>query len=126
MPWRALRSRPVLVHLDGVSLTVGAREEADWEEGPAAKRASAAKLAQLAAFELQQMSSSVGGDLSQTGNRKSGWPLLSYLSSFLRNKLELSVSNVNLSFRVSQPSRCITTQIAGVSANHCCFANPDC
>ncbi len=55
MPWRALRSRPVIVEMADVRLTASPREEAAWEEGPARRRALAAKQAQLAAAELERL-----------------------------------------------------------------------
>ena len=55
VPWRALRSRPVVIELADVQVCAAPREEADWEEGPARRRALAAKQAQLAAAELERL-----------------------------------------------------------------------
>ena len=91
----------MIVHLSGVTLTASERSEEDWEEVAATKRASAAKLAQLAALELQQISASaVELPVPAASTRKTGWPIVSYLSTFVLNKLELSVSDVSLSFMV--------------------------
>jgi hypothetical protein len=48
-----------VVELSDVLLTVSSREETDWEEGPALRRAQAAKQAQLAAAELAKLGSRV-------------------------------------------------------------------
>lgn len=84
----------MLVNLSGVSLTVAERSESEWEEGPAGKRASAAKLAQLAALELQALST------PDAPARRSGWSLFSYLGTFLLNTLQLSVADVCICFQV--------------------------
>ncbi|KAK9798969.1 hypothetical protein WJX73_003190 [Symbiochloris irregularis] len=111
VPWRALRSKPVLVKLSGVSLTVAERPESDWEEGPAGKRASAAKLAQLAALELQALSA------PDAPARRSGWSLFSYIGTFLLNTLQLSIANVCVCLQEcstrpgSQPASIITVRL---------------
>ena len=111
VPWRALRSKPVLVDLDGVSLTIAERPEADWEEAPASKRASAAKLAQLAALELQKLSAP-RPDATATGGRRSGWSLLSYVGTFLLNTLQLNVTGVSVAFQVCLSSMLCFTGLA--------------
>jgi hypothetical protein len=48
-----------VVELSDVVLCVSPRDESDWEEGPALRRAQAAKQAQLAAAELAKLGSRV-------------------------------------------------------------------
>jgi hypothetical protein len=59
IPWGRWRGGALVVELSDVLLTVSSREETDWEEGPALRRAQAAKQAQLAAAELAKLGSRV-------------------------------------------------------------------
>lgn len=56
------------MELSDVLLSVSAREETDWEEGPALRRAQAAKQAQLAAAELAKL----GSRVAATGSGRAG------------------------------------------------------
>jgi len=57
---------PLIVELSDVVLCVAARQESDWEEGPALRRARAAKQAQLAAAELTKL----GNRVAATGSHQ--------------------------------------------------------
>ncbi len=75
MPWRALRSRPVIVEMADVRLTASPRGEAAWEEGPARRRALAAKQAQLAAAELERLAKA-GAQVHRGSVHLTAWPTL--------------------------------------------------
>lgn len=119
-----------MVELSDVVLCVAPREESDWEEGPALRRAQAAKQAQLAAAELAKLGSRVAatgssGRASQAtatataagaaaagGSSSSwGWMIADYVLSFLLNKLQFAVKNIHVYFQVGptpvvQDKRC--------------------
>jgi hypothetical protein len=67
IPWGRWRGGALVVELSDVLLTVSSREETDWEEGPALRRAQAAKQAQLAAAELAKLGSRVAATGSSSG-----------------------------------------------------------
>ena len=88
----------MVVELSEVWLVAAPRDESDWEEGPAGRRARAAKEAQLAAAEVERLSKPHGSDKEQRGL---GWSFLSHLGTMLLHRLQLRVHNVHLCFRVS-------------------------
>lgn len=61
-----------MVELSDVLLTVSSREETDWEEGPALRRAQAAKQAQLAAAEFAKLGSRVAATGSSSSSAAGG------------------------------------------------------
>jgi hypothetical protein len=109
-----------VVELSDVVLCVAPREESDWEEGPALRRAQAAKQAQLAAAELAKLGSRVAATGSSSGGTGGkavqqaaaaataaagsgtswGWMIADYVLSFLLNRLQFSVKNVHVYFQV--------------------------
>ena len=117
IPWGRWRGGPLIVKLRGVRLRLAARDETDWEEGPALRRAQAAKQAQLAAAELAKLGSRVaaggggaggggagGGAAAAAAVARGGrWSLVDVIGSFLLNRLQFSVEDVHLSFEVSAP-----------------------
>jgi hypothetical protein len=106
------------VELSDVVLCLAARQESDWEEGPALRRAQAAKQAQLAAAELTKLGNRVAATGSQQqqqqqqqapGSAESGatgssnswsWMIMDYIMRFLLNRLQFSVKNVHAYFQV--------------------------
>lgn len=106
------------MELSDVVLCVAPREESDWEEGPALRRAQAAKQAQLAAAELAKLGSRVAatgsssrasqatattaaGAAAAGGSSSSwGWMIADYVLSFLLNKLQFAVKNIHVYFQV--------------------------
>jgi predicted Rossmann-fold nucleotide-binding protein len=103
------------VELSDVVLCVAPREESDWEEGPALRRAQAAKQAQLAAAELAKLGSRVAATGSTSGAKPAaaaaasaaagsgtswGWMIADYVLSFLLNRLQFAVRNVHVYFQV--------------------------
>jgi hypothetical protein len=129
IPWGRWRGGALVVELSDVLLTVSSREETDWEEGPALRRAQAAKQAQLAAAELAKLgrrvaatSSSGSGQQQQHAEQAAAaaaaagvaaaagsgggsssswaWSILDYIMSFLLNRLHIEVKNVHVSFQV--------------------------
>jgi len=69
IPWGRWRGGPLVVELSDVVLCISARQESDWEEGPALRRAQAAKQAQLAAAELAKL----GNRVAATGSQQHTW-----------------------------------------------------
>jgi hypothetical protein len=119
IPWGRWRGGPLVVELSDVVLCVAPREESDWEEGPALRRAQAAKQAQLAAAELAKLGSRVAGTGSSAdrapqptaaaaaaaaASAGSGtswaWAIADYVLSFLLNRLQFSVKHVHVYFEV--------------------------
>lgn len=107
----------MIVELSDVVLCLAARQESDWEEGPALRRAQAAKQAQLAAAELTKLGNRVAATGSQQqqqqqapGSAESGatgssnswsWMIMDYIMRFLLNRLQFSVKNVHAYFQVT-------------------------
>jgi hypothetical protein len=122
IPWGRWTGGPLVVRLKDVSLRLASRDETDWEEGPALRRAQAAKQAQLAAAELAKLgdrvargggggggagaqpaaagSSAAAAAAAAAAARGGRWSLLDVVGSFLLNRLQFSVENVHLSFQV--------------------------
>ena len=67
VPWHAIRGRLLSISLSEVYLCAAPRSEADWEEGPAEKRAHAAKRALLAAVEMERLSKPAGSGGTDRG-----------------------------------------------------------
>lgn len=87
-----VRSAPLIIELNDVVLEATARDDADWEEGPALQRELAAKQAELAGAELAKLS------------RRSGWgrwSIIESLATYLVNNLRLSINNVHV--KLSSP-----------------------
>lgn len=121
IPWGRWRGGPLVVELSDVVLCVAPREESDWEEGPALRRAQAAKQAQLAAAELAKLGSRVAATGSSSGGGSAkpaaaapaaaaagagsgtswGWVIADYVLSFLLNRLQFAVKNIHVYFQVS-------------------------
>jgi len=99
IPWRALGSQPVVVELTGVWLVAAPRDESDWEEGPAGRRAEAAKEAQLAAAEMGRVSKTPG--TGAEAPRGMGWSFISNLGVILLNRLQFKVNDVHICYQVS-------------------------
>lgn len=133
IPWGRWRGGALVVELSDVVLCISSRAESDWEEGPALRRAQAAKQAQLAAAELAKLGSRVaatgqashsiqqadyaaataagaaagaaGATTAGTGLGNSwGWAIVDYITSFLLNRLHFEVKNVHAFFEVSHGS----------------------
>lgn len=123
-----------MVELSDVVLCVAPREESDWEEGPALRRAQAAKQAQLAAAELAKLGSRVaatgststssrgpqtapapaasgGGSGSSSSGASWALTIADYVLSFLLNRLQFAVKNVHVYFQVCLHWlwRCVST-----------------
>lgn len=106
-----------MVELSDVSLCVTPREDSDWEEGPALRRAQAAKQAQLAAAELAKLGSRVAATGSSNGSKAGqqaattaggggtgwAWLIADYVLSFLLNRLKVAVKNTHVYFQVRGP-----------------------
>ena len=92
------------MELTQVWLLATPRDESDWEEGPAGRRAEAAKEARLAAAEMGRASKTPGSG-GETP-RGLGWSFLSHLGAILLNRLQLKVNDVHICFQVRyrQPS----------------------
>lgn len=114
IPWGRWHGGPLVVELSDVVLCVAPREESDWEEGPALRRAQAAKQAQLAAAELAKLGSRVAATGSSTGAKPAaatstaagsgtswGLAIADYVLSFLLNRLQFAVKNIHVYFQVS-------------------------
>lgn len=101
IPWGRWRSGPLKIELSGVTLRATARDETDWEEGPASRRAQAAKQAELASAELEKLSKRVA-QAGQHAN-KSRWSVAEYISTYLLNSLQLSIHDVHIYFKVGTP-----------------------
>ena len=101
VPWRALQSRPVVLHLSDVWLCACPRTEAEWEEGKAGQRAQAAKQAELAALDLIRQSKP-GGKSAAAGNEGSSLAssFLSHLGTMLLNRLQMTICNIHICFKV--------------------------
>jgi vacuolar protein sorting-associated protein 13A/C len=101
VPWKNLRTRPVVVELGDVYLEVSERPESHWEEDAASQRKMAAKRATLASKELEQLSKPAQAR-QQDGQEGKGstWWLLSLLGQRVMNHLQLNVRNVHLKFQV--------------------------
>ena len=103
IPWGQWRSGPLKIELSGVTLRATARDETDWEEGPARRRAQAAKQAELASAELEKLSKRVAqAGLYRLAN-KSRWSVAEYVSTYLLNSLQLSIKDVHVYFKVGGP-----------------------
>ena len=90
-----MRGAPLIIELTDVALEVGAREASEWEEGPALRRETAAKQAELAAAELAKLS------------RRSGWgrwSIIQHLISYLLNNLQFSINNLHVTLHSPGPS----------------------
>ena len=70
IPWGRWRGGALIVELSDVVLCISSREETDWEEGPALRRAQAAKQAQLAAAELAKLGSRVAASGSGSSSQQ--------------------------------------------------------
>lgn len=88
----------MVVELQGVWLLATPRDEADWEEGPARKRAKAARDSEIAAAEVGKLSR---GPADKEHKAGFGWSFLSHLGVVLLNRLQFSVKDVHFSFRES-------------------------
>eukprot|EP00884_Botryococcus_braunii_P001070 jgi/Botrbrau1/10964/Bobra.0383s0018.1 len=103
VPWRNLRTRPVVVELSDVYLEVCERPESQWEEDAATQRKLAAKRATLASKELEQLSRPSNARVQDAQDGKgSTWWFLSMLGQRIINRLQLSVRNVHLKFQGQQ------------------------
>lgn len=105
------------MELSDVVLCVTPRQESDWEEGPALRRAQAAKQAQLAAAELAKLGSRVAATGSSNGSKAAqqaattaggggagwAWLIADYVLSFLLNRLQVAVKNTHVYFQVRGP-----------------------
>lgn len=103
VPWQALRTKPVVVELSGVRICVTLRDESEFEEGPAKKRRSAAKVAKLKAADLETLSKRLAVEKTggaPTENRSFWWSFMSQLIAMLLNRLQLTLSDVQLCFKV--------------------------
>jgi hypothetical protein len=81
-----------------VWLVATPRDESDWEEGPAGRRAEAAKEAQLAGAEMGRVSRSPG--TGAEGSRSMGWSFISHLGVLLLNRLQFKVNDVHICYQV--------------------------
>lgn len=101
VPWRALQSRPVVVHLSDVWLCACPRTEEEWEEDMAGKRAQAAKQAELAALDLIRLSKPGGKVAGASGEGSSlASSFLSHLGTMLLNRLQMTIRNIHFCFKV--------------------------
>ncbi|GAQ80498.1 Vacuolar protein sorting-associated protein [Klebsormidium nitens] len=91
VPWKRLGWDPIIVALEDVVVTSGPREDAEWEAGPAEKRALAAKKAKLAAAEIRKLSERVSED-------KSGQSFMSYLSAKIIDNVQVAVKNIHIKY----------------------------
>jgi hypothetical protein len=98
VPWRALQSRPVVLHLSDVWLCASPRAEEDWEEDLAGQRAQAAKQAELAAMELVRSSGRNGTASHDNSGLASAF--LSHLGTILLNRLQMTIRNIHVCFKV--------------------------
>jgi N-terminal region of Chorein or VPS13 len=120
IPWGHWRGGALVVELEDVVLCVSSREEVDWEEAPALRRAQAAKQAALAAAEIAKLGSRVAASGNNRGGPQQpspaaiganttgssggswgwGWSILEYISTYILNRLHFQVTNVHLFFEV--------------------------
>lgn len=100
IPWGRLRGGPLIIELHDVTLCATARDGTDWEEGPALRRAQAAKQAQLAAAELAKLSKRMTNDDEEQEAPALHWSIVDYATSFLLNRLQFSINNVHVYFKV--------------------------
>ena len=107
IPWGRWGGGALVVELEDVTLEVTSRDDTDWEEGPALRRAQAAKQAQLAAAELAKLGSRVAAEghkqQEQSASSSKGgtrWSIVDYITSYLLNRLQLTVTNVHVCFKV--------------------------
>ena len=84
-----------MVELSDVHITVSPRPEADWEEGPALRRAYAAKKAQLSAAESSRQLTGAG---KNSGGY--GWSILAWAGRVLLNKLQFRMRRIHICFKV--------------------------
>lgn len=118
IPWGRWRGGPLVVELSDVVLCVSAMQETDWEEGPALRRAQAAKQAALAAAELTKLGNRVAatgaqqaagsapaGGASSSNSSSWGWGIMDYVMRFLLGRLQFAVKNVHLYFEVRRAAR---------------------
>ncbi len=98
IPWGRWRSGPLKIELSGVTLRATARDETDWEEGPAGRRAQAAKQAELMSAEFEKLSRRVAQ--ANQHSSKSRWSVAEYVSTYLLNSLQLSIKDVHVCFKV--------------------------
>lgn len=102
VPWKALRA-PVIVELSDISISITPLTEEELQQKPAQERAWAAKRACLAAAELQALAgvdptaASSGEDVKQGGML---WSLLQHVIGMLVNRLQLTVNNVHIMYKV--------------------------
>ncbi|KAL0051145.1 hypothetical protein WJX82_002690 [Trebouxia sp. C0006] len=97
-PW-GFRGRNV-IELSDVFICVSPRPEADWEEGPAKRRAYATKRAQLSAAEAsRQLTGASSGQKSGYG-----WSFLTWSGSILLNKLQFRMKRTHICFKVQESS----------------------
>eukprot|EP00798_Chlamydomonas_sp_ICE-L_P001433 gene1433-32806_t len=116
IPWGRWVTGNLIIELSDVTLCTTSREDDEWEEGPALERDQAAKQAELAAAELAKLSRRMAQHKAAKGRRgsldtaygaggQSGsiWSPFRYmvqqLTSFLLNRLLLTVSNVHVMFK---------------------------
>jgi hypothetical protein len=127
VPWATLRSlrSPVVVELDDVHLTVVLRRDEELEEGPAGERAWLAKQAELAAAELAALAAASdggGGDAAAatTAGRQGGVleSLMRHVVSTLVNRLQLTVTNVHITFEVRR-GPCCTDRVLAAATGLC-------
>lgn len=95
----------MVVEMSDVWLCASPRNEEEWEEDLAGQRAQASKQAELAARDLMRLSrpGSKGATGTSGASEGSGfaWSFLSHLSSMLLNRLQMTISNVHISFQVT-------------------------
>ena len=99
-PW-GLRGRNI-VELSDVYICISPRKEAEWEEGPAQRRAYATKRAQLSAAETSRQLA--GTSSGQKGGY--GWSFLTWGSSILLNKLQFRMKRTHVCFKASLMRLC--------------------
>jgi len=91
-----------VVELTGVWLLATPRDESDWEEGPAGRRAEAAKEARLAAAEAGRVAKPPGA--GGEAPRGLGWSFVSHLGAILLNRLQFKVKDVHICYQVGDLS----------------------
>ena len=94
----------MVVELTGLWLLASPRDESDWEEGPAAARAQAARQAKMAAAEMESLSGTASGVHPEKEKGGFGWSFLTSLGIILLNRLQFKLADVHLSFRAAHDS----------------------
>jgi hypothetical protein len=117
IPWRALRTRPVVIELADVELRVAERPETDWEEEAAGRRLQARKEAILASRELEQLSKPGIQQGAEAKSSSSSWSFFSHLGGLILNGLQLAVRNVHIVFEVI-PLVCLWIDILLIRQEH--------